>query len=145
RMLAMLELGGVMRGQHVGDTGAGVPQCDRRIGIDPFGSQPLHLGAAFVEFDDSVAALDAGLRPVVLLLLLRVLHWHFQTILSVGKRLSSNRRGATGPRAWSAGTGAQGARARGREGMSPSARARAQAIGSDMPTGFGLPFGSAPP
>ena len=58
-----------MRGEHVGDARARLPQADGRIGVDPFRAQPLHLGAAFVDLDDAV------LRRLLLLLLL-VLYGH---------------------------------------------------------------------
>ncbi len=42
-------------------------QADGRIGVDPFRAQPLHLGAAFVEFDDAVGVGRLATLPVLLL------------------------------------------------------------------------------
>ncbi len=55
-MLALLEGGRVVGGENVLYAGAPAPQADRRVGVDPFRAQPFHLRAAFVEFDDPVAA-----------------------------------------------------------------------------------------
>ena len=53
-MLTLLELVRIVRGEHVGDARARSPQADRRIGVDPFRLQPLHLRAAFVDLGDAV-------------------------------------------------------------------------------------------
>ena len=53
---ALVKLGGVMGGEHVGDARARLPQGDGRIGVDPFRTQPLHLGAPFVDLDDALGA-----------------------------------------------------------------------------------------
>ncbi len=49
-----LQHGGVVRREHVGDARTVGPQRDGRVGVDPFGAQPLHLGAPFVKFDGAV-------------------------------------------------------------------------------------------
>ncbi len=59
---ARVQLAGVVRGEHVGDARAAVPQADRRVGVDPFRAQPLQLGAAFVEFDALVGRCVDGLH-----------------------------------------------------------------------------------
>ena len=65
-----------MRGEHVGDARARVPQADGRIGVDAFGAQPLDLRAAFVEFDRAVLKLHSDRRVSVTAdLRLRSDHW----------------------------------------------------------------------
>ena len=123
-VLARLELGRVVGGEHVGDARARVPSVTGGIRVDPFRPQPFHLGPAFVEFDARRPARPAiGLRgrgPRARSPAARV-RTSSKTILPVGARLSSVpwrscRRADT---AMHAGRSDPAARA---EGMSPAAR-----------------------
>ena len=136
RVLAGLERARVVRGEHVGDPRARRPQADRRVGVDPFRAQPLHLGAAFVDLDHAVArsirllgsraCCSSSCCPVP----------DMKTILSGGVRLSSDRAGCLRtlalPRAPTIGRAALQRVCRMLRGLG----AGAQAIGSDMPAGF---------
>ena len=49
-----------MRGQHVGDR-LTIGQADVGVGVDPFRTQPLHLGAPLIDFERPVT----GCGPVL--------------------------------------------------------------------------------
>jgi len=107
-----------VRGVHIRDHRA-IGYAHVWIGLDPFGAQPLHLGAPFVDFEHAVyeGALvngcDAPLGQAVcsgrgavrrralvergLVVLLLVSRYGHVTILSSGLRLSSDRPAPGGP------------------------------------------------
>jgi hypothetical protein len=101
-MRSLLERFRVVRGEDLGDPRALAPQRHRRVRVDPFGAQSLHLVAALVDLDDAVGRV-AGVNARRLLPrrfcipLLASRCGHGQTILSERFRLSSDRAGRLGP------------------------------------------------